>query len=109
MPRHLHFELLLGRKVVDADGRPAGRILEVIADRAGADLVITHYELGTAALLDRLGLTTRRLLGFRPRAPYVVPWHQMDLTDPDHPRLTVRREELRREEGVTGTSAPTAK
>ena len=96
MTQHLNLELLVGRQTRDVDGKLAGRIMEVRGHRDGGDFVITTFELGAAALLDRLGIYARHLFGFGRHQPLLVPWQQMDLTDPDHPRLRVRREELQR-------------
>ena len=93
----VHFELLLGRKVVDSEGRKVGRILAVRAEPQGKDCVVREYLLGTAALLTRLGISARRLVGFPiHRKPLCVPWDQMDLGNPERPRLRCRVEELER-------------
>ena len=91
----VHFELLLGRKVHDPEGRKVGRILAVRAEPEGEEVVVREYLLGTAALLVRLGLSASRIVGlpFR-REPLAVPWNQMDLRDPKKPRLKCRVEEL---------------
>jgi sporulation protein YlmC with PRC-barrel domain len=46
---------LLGCEVIDAAGKKLGRVREVVAERCGDELCVTHFELGTAALLERLG------------------------------------------------------
>jgi len=92
----VHFELLLGRKVLDPEGRRVGRILAVRAEPAGEDYVVREYLLGTAALLTRLGISAGRLFGLPVhREPTRVPWDRMDLKDPKKPRLTCSLEELR--------------
>jgi sporulation protein YlmC with PRC-barrel domain len=97
--REARVEELLGKKLCDSDGHKVGRIEELIAELRGTDLVVVEVHLGRGALLERLGeLSTlvplfgglQRRLERRIR----VPWHQLDLTDPDHPRATVRRAEL---------------
>jgi hypothetical protein len=91
----VHFELLLGRKVHDPEGRRVGRILAVRAEAEGEDCVVREYLLGTAALLTRLGISAGRLVGLPVhREPIRVPWDVMDLRDPAKPRLTCRTEEL---------------
>ena len=92
----VHFELLLGREVHDPDGVRVGRILSVIAEREGEDCVIREYHLGAAALLSRLGITALRLVGLHRHEPLRVPWDQLDLGDPEKPRLRCRAEELKR-------------
>jgi sporulation protein YlmC with PRC-barrel domain len=92
----VHFELLLGRKVHDSEGRRVGRILEVHAEPEGKDCVIREYLLGTAALLTRLGISAGRLFGLPiHREPIRVPWDLMDLGDPERPRLRCSVEELK--------------
>jgi sporulation protein YlmC with PRC-barrel domain len=91
----VHFELLLGRKVHDREGRRVGRILEVHAAPEGQDCVVREYLLGTAALLTRLGISAGRMVGLPlHREPIRVPWDQMDLSDPERPRLRCSVEEL---------------
>lgn len=95
-----HLELLLSRRVVDCDGKAAGRIEEVRAELEGGDWVVTEYLLGPAALLERLsawsvGLALVRLLGAKSLAAgRRVPWDRMDLSNPQRPRLRCRASEL---------------
>ena len=56
--------------------------------------MITEYVIGVAGLSERLGLGIKLLLG-RKRGGYLARWDQIDLSDPDHPRLTCSVEELR--------------
>jgi sporulation protein YlmC with PRC-barrel domain len=91
----VHLELLLGRKVLDSEGKKVGRILAVRAEPAGKDCVVREYLLGTAALLTRLGLSAQRLIGVPiHREPLCVPWDLMDLGNPEKPRLRCSRKEL---------------
>ena len=88
-------ELLAGRRVRDVDGKVAGRIHAIHLEREGPQCVVSEYLVGTAALLSRLGITTMRLLGWRRfREPLRVPWHQLDISDPEHPRLLCRIADL---------------
>jgi sporulation protein YlmC with PRC-barrel domain len=89
--REVHVELLLGRRVLAANGRSIGRLEEVRADRRGAGGTVTEYVIGPAGLAERLSawlpfLATRR--GFTAR------WDQIDVSDPHHPRLLCSVEEL---------------
>ena len=109
MTREVHFELLLGRRVHDVNGRVAGRILGIRATAEGAKCVIDEYELGIAAFLMRLGITTAGLVGIAiNREPLRVPWRLLDLTDPDHPRLTVPLETLQAQRAAEPKRPPTA-
>jgi len=92
----VHFELLLGRKVRDSEGKKAGRILAVSVAVEGDDCVVREYHLGTAALLTQLGLSAGRIAGLPiPAEPLRVPWEKMDLRDPGKPRLTCPLGELK--------------
>ncbi len=93
-------ESLLSRKVRDSSGRSAGRIEEIRATPAKNGLLVYQYDLGPAALLERLAVGMRGfpLLGKLRIGPEhrgrSVPWEKMDLSDPHHPRITCPREEL---------------
>ena len=96
--REVHVELLLGQRVVDSTGRKVGRIEELRAKRDGSDVVVTEYLLGPHALLERLlgfflELPFLRLLRGK-RKGFRVPWNEMNLSDPEHPRVLCTRDEL---------------
>ncbi|MFL6197157.1 MAG: hypothetical protein ACJ75H_23425 [Thermoanaerobaculia bacterium] len=94
--KKVHVELLSGRVVRDPDGVKVGRINSFIAEPEGDDLVLREYHLGPAALLIRFGISVRSLFGWPGhREPLRVAWDQMDLRDPDHPRLLVPADEVR--------------
>jgi hypothetical protein len=90
----LPLDRLVGRAVVDRDGRSAGRIQECQFDVRGREWVITAYVLGVGGLLERLNVGVKLVIGARIRG-MLAPAPQMDISDPEHPRLTCRREELR--------------
>jgi sporulation protein YlmC with PRC-barrel domain len=94
-------ELLLGRRVVDVEGVTVGRIEEVLADVEGDELLVTEYHVGRYGLFERLsifhiGSGLLRYLGGRAQSakPYRVPWDKLDLSEPEHPRLTCTMKEL---------------
>jgi hypothetical protein len=91
---------LLGRRVTDAEGRRVGRIEEIRACREDDEAFVAEYMVGEYALLERLslGALSRSLLRKVPwlYTGYQIPWERMDLSDPVHPRLTCRRDELRK-------------
>ena len=99
--QELHLEQLLGKQILDSRGKPVGRLEEVIAIQQADGWVIQEYLVGPLALLERLsawslGLTLLRLLGAQKLAvSYRIPWHQLDLTHPDTPRLNCTLEELK--------------
>ena len=98
--RELHLELLLGRAVIDAAGERVGRIEEVRAEQQADEWVITEYLVGLAAIAERLSaqrLIARFLPWFQQpngRIGYCIPWDKLDLSDPEHPRLTCTIKEL---------------
>jgi hypothetical protein len=102
MAREVNLAFLLGRAVVDRAGRTLGRIEEIRAERDGRDAVVVEYLVGAYGLLERLsawpmGRIVRRLFGrTHEYRPYVIGWDQLDLSDPQRPRLRVNRSELSR-------------
>ena len=99
--RELRLESLLGHRLRGADGKPLGRIEEIVAEIRGTDWIVVEVHVGPGALLERLTELTslvplfgpiQRRLGARHR----VPWDRLDLTDPSRPRATVRRDDLER-------------
>ena len=98
--QRIHLDDLLSGKVLDRDGRVAGRIEEIVADDKGDYCEVREYLLGRRALLSRLSIASLssgvvRLLGGRTlRASHRVPWNQLDLSNPRHPRLRCRADEL---------------
>jgi sporulation protein YlmC with PRC-barrel domain len=95
----VRLETLLGRMVVDDEGRCVGHIEEIVARRSGHALTVVEFRLGDHGLLRRLaqGAFGHALLGIVPfvrHTVYRVPWDRMDLSDPGRPRLTGTREDL---------------
>lgn len=96
-PRHVHLELLHGRKVIDTAGKTAGRIHSVKAERVGEECLVREWRLGPGALIHRLGLSAAALVGLPVRnEPLRVPWEQLDLADPERPRLRCTVAEVKR-------------
>lgn len=94
--RKVHLELLIGKLVRDPDNVKAGRILSVHAEIEGTECVVREYDLGAAALMENLGISILRVAhGVFRMEPLRVPWDQLDLSDPDHPRLRCRVAELK--------------
>jgi hypothetical protein len=96
MSADLRLDRLVGREVYTANNRRLGRLEEFRATRQADQWIISEYVVGTAGLLERLGLGVRLLLGIKRTGGYVVRWNQLDLTEPARPRLTCSVEELRR-------------
>ena len=84
---NVHAELLVGRRVRDASGRVIGRIEAIHVRRRGPHYFVEEYHVGPAAWFERLGISTARMIGIGGRQPRRIPWQQLDLSDPENPRL----------------------
>ena len=93
--REMNLEQLLGRQVHALNGRPVGHIEELRAEKRGSGYVVTDFVLGPAGLLERMSISFKRTYLGRPHHGQVARWDQVDLTDPEHPRLTCSVDELR--------------
>jgi sporulation protein YlmC with PRC-barrel domain len=98
--REIRVERLLGRRVRDFNGEVIGRLEELRCETVGGETVVVEVHCGPAALIERLGGFLFQLPFFRyipfERREYRVPWNQVDLANPDNPRLRCTREELQR-------------
>lgn len=87
-------DLLLGTRVRSVEGTAIGRIEEMRAEREHGYWVVTEFHLGPTAMIERLAV---RHLGWTLPGRvhgYRVRWDQLDLTDPEHPRLTCGTDDL---------------
>jgi hypothetical protein len=75
------------------NNRVAGRLHEVRVERKGDSWVVTQYVLGPIGLFERLQLSIFLLVG-HVRRPSVARWDQVDISDPERPRLRCSLEEL---------------
>lgn len=97
----INVELLLGTKVCDIEGEDVGRIEELRVERDGDSCLVEAYLIGASAVIQRLSAWTlvRPVRGFlsirRLYSAYQVPWQDMDLSDPHHPRLRIARRDLK--------------
>ena len=97
----LNAELLIGTRVVDSDGESIGRIEEFRVEREEKACLVNAYLIGVSALVDRLSAWTlvrpinKFLHSHKLYSVYEIPWQDMDLTDPSHPRLRTARRDLR--------------
>lgn len=96
MSRKVPLQLLLGKQVRDPDEVRVGRIFSVQAELEGDECIVREYHLGSGALLEQLGISILRIAGWQgTKEPLRVPWDQLDLSDPERPRLRCRVAELR--------------
>jgi sporulation protein YlmC with PRC-barrel domain len=103
--RAISLSRLVGRKVRDADGRPVGRLEELVAEielhEHGNDYVVVEFHVEVYGALEALAGShfARHFLRLFGRGVgyrrYCIPWDLMDLSDPEHPRVTRRAGELR--------------
>lgn len=94
--RELPVDRLLGRLVLARNNQPVGRVEDFRLEKQGREWVIIEYVLGAAGLFERLGIGLKLLFG-KQRGGYIARWDQLDITDPEHPRLTCGVQELRRQ------------
>ena len=88
--REVQLRELLGVIVVDSTGERIGKLEEIEAENGYEYCEIKSYIIAHRGLLDRVSswaLTAdlQSKLSGKSR-PYRVPWDQMDLSDPRHPR-----------------------
>jgi len=92
--RAVRFEDMLGKTVRNQYGRPIGRIEDARIEPEGEDYLIKEFLIGPLEWLPRLlafmgELPTLRALGLgRKSQRRPIPWHWMDLSDPDRPVLS---------------------
>jgi sporulation protein YlmC with PRC-barrel domain len=93
-----HAERMVGRKVHDANGEVVGRLEEMIVEVVDGEYVVTEFHVGPAALLERIGCFFEQVPYFRllpfPRWAYHVGWRDVDLADPNRPRLRIAKSAL---------------
>ena len=98
----VNVDLLIGKKVHDAEGNKVGRIEEFRVTQTDKSCTLDAYLIGASALIQRLSAWTlvrpisRGLRSRNIYTVYEVPWQDMDLSDPARPRLRIARAELRR-------------
>jgi hypothetical protein len=97
----VHLELLVGRKVLTQNNTSVGRLEEVHADLRSGKCFVEEYLVGTYGVFDRLSALAigRALLGMAGKfikTGYRIPWDQMDLSDPDKPKLKCKVSQLKR-------------
>jgi sporulation protein YlmC with PRC-barrel domain len=98
--QQIHAELLLGRRVRALNGRVIGRLEEIRVREQGRGWYVEDFRVGKYSLLQRLaGSSIARalltLLGSRSkRSTYRISWEQLDLSDPQRPRLLCEVGEL---------------
>ena len=89
-----YLDHLLGRPVLAGNNQTIGRLEEFRLADDGRAPEIVEYVIGVAGLAERLGVGVGLLFGRAGRG-YVARWDQLDVRDPEHPRLTCSIHDLR--------------
>jgi hypothetical protein len=102
MTYRVRVDLLEGRMVHDPSGREAGRIRELVGEvvRPGSgEYVVREFHLSTGGLLEALlGASAASVISERlgrPPRSVVVGWEDLDLSNPQRPKLRRPLDELR--------------
>ena len=90
----LYLDQLLGRTVTAGNNRSVGRLEEFHSEQRGDDFYIVAFVIGSAGLMQRLNVGVKALFGMSSRGK-VARWDQIDISDPEHPRLTCSVNNLR--------------
>lgn len=100
--KELHLYEALGRKVHDANGEYIGCLEEIEVESGDESCLVTNYIVHRRGLISRLTAwavsnSIRRAIPVPEKSlPFRVGWKQMDLSDPEHPRVVVGRAALKR-------------
>lgn len=100
MTKHqIHVELLLGERVFALNGLPIGRLEEIRTEINRGHCFVSEFLVGHYAMLERLaawriGRAILRVVGAGRKDGYRIRWDQIDVSDPQHPRLLCEVEEL---------------
>ena len=99
MTQLIHVELLLGKKVLALNGQSIGRLEEIRTATNRGHSYVSEFLVGSYAVLERLaafhiGRSLLRVLGAKREEGYRFRWDQLDLSDPDQPRLRCAVDEL---------------
>ena len=98
--QEIHVERLIGKRVYALNGRSIGRLQEMRAEMERNQCYVQEFLVGSYAMFERLsalslGRTLLALFGLgKGRNGYRVPWSELDLSDPEHPRLRCKVSEL---------------
>jgi hypothetical protein len=104
--REIRLGDVVGRKVYDVDGRPIGRVEELLAEielherGGGNDYVVVEVHVGAYGALEALAGSRfarhllRRIGPLGRHRHRRIPWTLMDLSDPLMPRIRCRESEL---------------
>jgi hypothetical protein len=95
-PKEVRLDCLLGRRVLSRNNEAVGRVEEFRAEKRGSGAILTEYVIGRTGLLERLGVSVRLLIGRHQPGGYIARWDQLDISNPERPRLLCTLAELRK-------------
>jgi len=87
---------LIGRRVLDREGRSVGRLEEMRATKEGDYYVVSDFYIGPSAFIERFAARHFGLRWPGHGRGYRAWWDQLDLSDPERPRLACDRSELKK-------------
>jgi hypothetical protein len=96
MSPRVRLDRVLGRRVLANNNRPIGRIEEFRAERDGSGWIVVAFVIGEGGLWERLGLGVRLLVGRTRASGLLARWDQIDLSNPNRPRLRCAVSDLQR-------------
>lgn len=101
MSEPLQLDLLVGRRVYDAEGRKLGRIDEILLGREGDNYAVEGLLIGVNGLAERLGVSRplerlERRFGFEPWRVqgHIIPWEQIGSIEEKKVQLNVDKREI---------------
>jgi len=99
MKRLVHAELLLGEKVLALNGQAIGRLEDIRTETNRGHYFVSEFLVGNYAALERLaawsiGRALLRVFGAKRDEGYRIRWDQLDLSNPQRPRLLCDVDEL---------------
>jgi len=94
-PREVRLDRIIGREVLAGNNQTIGRLEECRATTTAQGLSVLEYVIGVAGLFERMGVGIKLLFG-RAAGGYIATWEQIDLSEPESPRLTCDIGELRK-------------
>jgi sporulation protein YlmC with PRC-barrel domain len=97
--QQVHVELLLGERVFALNGQPIGRLEEIRTEINKGHCFVSEFLVGSYAVLERLaawrvGRALLHVVGLGRKEGYRIRWDQLDLSDPQRPRLLCDVDEL---------------
>jgi hypothetical protein len=94
MKNEFYLDQLLGRPLVAGNNRPVGRVEEFHCEQDGDVFRIVEVAIGSGGLMERLNVGVKALFGIGSGGK-LARWDQIDISNPERPRLICTVDELR--------------